>query len=110
MFLKHVSFPYKTIYMLTSIFNVLEVSFGTLNDTLSGIRYDTFAETQRTQSLDSNMDTQTWIHTENSNQHVNTQNEISPQCRSNSNQRNKMTKMRAGQIKASNPSNNILLN
>lgn len=65
---------------------------------------------KRHQSLDSNMDTQTWIHTENSNQHVNTQNEISPQCRSNSNQRNKMTKMRAGQIKASKPSNNILLN
>lgn len=64
----------------------------------------------RHQSLDSNMDTQTWIHTENSNQHVNTQNEISPQCRSNSNQRNTMTKMRAGQIKASKPSNNILLN
>lgn len=65
MFLKHVSFPYKTIYMLTSIFNVLEVSFGTLNDTLSGNRYDTTAETQRNQSLDSNKDTQTWIHTEN---------------------------------------------
>lgn len=48
MFLKHVSFPYKTIYMLTSIFNVLEVSFGILNDTLSGIQYDTFAETQKT--------------------------------------------------------------
>lgn len=48
MFLKNVSFPYKTIYMLTSIFNVLEVSFRILNDTLSGIQYDTFAETQKT--------------------------------------------------------------
>lgn len=84
MFMKHVSFPYKTIYMLTSIFNVLEVSFGTLNDTLCGNRYDTFAETQKNQSLNSHKDTQTWIHTENGNRHVNTQNEISPHCRSNS--------------------------